>query len=65
MSSFYTSLVLLGDDILYRGYEHGERVHYREKIKPTLFLVPDAQKRPSEYRTLDGRKQQQKAEETK
>jgi len=56
MSSFYTSLVLLGDDILYRGYEHGERVHYREKIKPTLFLVPDAQKRPSEYRTLDGRK---------
>ena len=56
MSSFYTSLVLLGDDILYRGYEHGEAVQYRERCKPTLFFVPDAQKRPSDYRTLDGRK---------
>ena len=56
MSSFYTSLVLLGDDILYRGYEHGEAVQYRERCKPILFFVPDAQKRPSDYRTLDGRK---------
>ena len=56
MSSFYTSLVLLGDDILYRGYENGEAVQYRERCKPTLFFVPDAQKRPSDYRTLDGRK---------
>ena len=56
MSSFYTSLVLLGDDILYRGYEHGRPVQYREKCRPTMFLVPDAQKKETPYKTLDGRR---------
>ena len=55
MSNFYTSIVLLGDDILYRGYEHGRPVQYRERSKPTLFLVPAAQSRQSEFKTLDGR----------
>ena len=56
MSDFYTNLCLLGDDILYRGYENGEPVQYREKSKPVMYLVPDAQKKPSKYKTLDGRK---------
>jgi len=38
--NFYTDVLLLGDDILYRGYENGSPVQYREKIRPTLFFVP-------------------------
>ena len=56
MSNFYTNLVLLGDDILYRGYEHGSPVQYREKSRPVMFMVPQAQSRPTDYRTLDGRR---------
>ena len=55
MSDFYTSVCLLGDDILIRGYEHGSPVQYREKSRPTLFLVPQAQQKTSKYQTLDGR----------
>mgnify|MGYP005619712689 FL=1 len=55
MSDFYTSVCLLGDDILIRGYEHGDPVQYREKSRPTLFLVPNAQQKTSKYKTLDGR----------
>ena len=55
MSDFYTSVCLLGDDILIRGYEQGSPVQYREKSRPTLFLVPQAQQKKSKYRTLDGR----------
>jgi DNA polymerase elongation subunit (family B) len=55
MSDFYTSVCLLGDDILIRGYEHGSPVQYREKSRPTLFLVPQAQQKKSKFKTLDGR----------
>jgi DNA polymerase elongation subunit (family B) len=55
MSKFYTNVCLLGDDILYRGYEHGNPVQYREKSSPVMFLVPAAQSKPSKYKTLDGR----------
>jgi DNA polymerase elongation subunit (family B) len=55
MSKFYTNVCLLGDDILYRGYEHGDPVQYREKSSPVMFLVPTAQSKPSKYKTLDGR----------
>ena len=55
MSHFYTSLCLLGDNILYRGYEGGAPVQYREKSQPVLYLVPEAQSKPSKYKTLDGR----------
>ena len=51
MSDFYTNLCLVGDDILYRGYEDGEPVQYREKSKPVMYLVPDAQSKPSNYKT--------------
>ncbi len=56
MSDFYTNLVLLGDDILYRGYEDGQPVQYREKSHPVLYFVPQSQSKPSKYKTLDGRK---------
>jgi len=56
MSNFYTSLVLLGDDILYRGYENGQPVKYREKSSPIMFMVPSAQTKPSDFHTLDGRR---------
>ena len=52
---FYTDVLLLGDDILYRGYEHGEPVQYREKIRPTLYFVPQNQSKESKFKTLDGR----------
>ena len=56
MSKFYTNLVLLGDDILYRGYEHGQRVQYRDRSSPVLFFVPKAQTKPTKFKTLDGRR---------
>ena len=56
MSNFYTNLTLIGDDILYRGYENGEPVQYREKSNPIMYLVPQAQSKPSKYKTFDGRK---------
>ncbi|MEC9436543.1 MAG: DNA polymerase domain-containing protein [Thermoproteota archaeon] len=55
MSHFYTNLCLLGDQILYRGYEGGAPVQYRERSQPVLYLVPEAQSKPSKYKTLDGR----------
>ena len=53
--NFYTDVLLLGDDILYRGYEGGRPVQYREKSRPTLFFVPKDQSKKSRYTTLDGR----------
>ena len=49
-------MCLLGNDILYRGYEDGQQVQYREKSQPVMYLVPNAQSKPSKYKTLDGRK---------
>lgn len=36
---FYTSVEQVGDDILYRGYDHGDPVQFREKFSPTLLLL--------------------------
>ena len=52
---FYTDVLLLGDDILYRGYESGTAVQYREKCRPMLYFVPRDQSKGSKYKTLDGR----------
>ncbi len=52
---FYTNVLLLGDNILYRGYENGQEVKYRDRIRPTLFFVTQDQRKESPYRTLDGR----------
>jgi DNA polymerase elongation subunit (family B) len=48
---FYTSVEQVGDDILYRGYDHGDPVQYREKFSPTLFVSSPHE---SKYKTLDG-----------
>ena len=53
--NFYTDVLLLGDDILFRGYENGSAVQYREKCRPTLYFVPREQSKESKYKTLDGR----------
>ena len=52
---FYTDCLLLGDDILYRGYEDGDAITYREKCTPTLYFVPQDQSKKSKYKTLDNR----------
>jgi DNA polymerase elongation subunit (family B) len=50
---FYTSVEVLGDDVLFRGYKDG--LAYKEKIsyKPSIF-IPSNTKTQSDYRTLDG-----------
>ena len=55
MSDFYTNVIIFGDTALVRGYRNGERVQYREKTSPSLYLVPANQSKTSKYKTLDGR----------
>ena len=55
--SFYTNVQLVGDDLLYLGYEEGpggllERIQRRMKFSPTLFVVTDKE---TKFKTLDGR----------
>ncbi len=52
MSSFYTNIQLAGDTILYRGYENGKSVQYRESFSPTLYVLS---KKKEKFQTLDGR----------
>jgi len=48
--NFYTNVQLVGDQILYRGYQHGARMMFRDKINPVLF-VPSPKE--SKFKTLD------------
>jgi DNA polymerase elongation subunit (family B) len=48
---FYTSVEQVGDNILYRGYEHGERVSFKESFSPTLFVACPQE---SKFKTLEG-----------
>ena len=48
---FYTNVQMVGDQILVRGYENGQRYSNREIFHPTLF-VPS--KKDSKYKTLNG-----------
>ena len=55
--SFYTNVQLVGDDLLYLGYEEGpggllERIQRQVKFSPTLFVTTD---KKTKHRTLDGR----------
>jgi len=50
--SFYTNVQLIGNTILYRGYEGGERVQYRTEFSPTLFITSNKEEK---YKTLTGR----------
>jgi DNA polymerase elongation subunit (family B) len=47
---FYTNVQVLGNNILYRGYEHGERITRKEEFSPTLFVSANSE---TEYKTLD------------
>ena len=50
--SFYTNCQLVGDNLLYIGYEDGQRIQRKFKFSPTLFVVT---KKETNHRTLDGR----------
>ena len=50
--SFYTNVQLVGDNLLYLGYEDGQRIQRKFKFSPTLFVVT---KKQTKHRTLDGR----------
>lgn len=49
---FYTNVDRYGNQILFRGYNKGERIHKKVKFEPTLF-VPSQE---GEWKTLDGLK---------
>jgi DNA polymerase elongation subunit (family B) len=48
---FYTNIQVLGNDVLVRGYENGQKVMFREEFYPTLFVKSKAQ---TKYKTLEG-----------
>ena len=50
--SFYTNVNLVGNNLLYIGYEDGQRIQRRFKFSPTLYVVSN---QITDYRTLDGR----------
>ena len=51
--SFYTSVVKLGNSILYRGYnDHGVQIQHKYKFQPTFYAPTRNTK--SEWTTLDG-----------
>ena len=52
MSSFYTNVNLIGNNLLYIGYEDGQRIQRKFKFSPTLYVVSN---QITEYKTLDGR----------
>jgi len=54
MKNFYTNCITLGNRILYRGYEDGDRVQEQIPYKPSLFIA-DKSKNKSKFRTLDGK----------
>ena len=49
---FYTNVALMGDTILYRGYEGKVPVTYRESFSPILFVPTNDE---SKHKTLDGK----------
>ena len=50
--NFYTNVQLVGDNLLYLGYEEGQRIQRKFKFSPTLFVVT---KKQTKFKTLDGR----------
>ena len=53
MPDFYTSVLLRGDNIYYRGYENGDRVTNKIPFRPKLYVL--SPNKDSEWKTLDGR----------
>ena len=52
MSTFYTNIERLGDDICIIGYEDGRRFKRKEKFRPNIFLIE--REKPTSFKTLDG-----------
>ena len=52
MKNFYTNVHCLGDNILVRSFEDGERRKYQLEYNPTLFIPS---KKPSKYSTIYGK----------
>ena len=50
--SFYTNVNLIGNNLLYIGYENGQRIQRKFKFSPTLYVVSN---QITDYKTLDGR----------
>ena len=50
--SFYTNVNLIGNNLLYIGYENGQRIQRKFIFSPTLYVVSN---QITEYKTLDGR----------
>ena len=38
MNNFYTNVSVLGNHILYRGYEDGKRVQYKHEYSPKIYV---------------------------
>ena len=53
MTKFYTHVSRYGNNLLYRGYENGERVSEKIPYSPTLYV--DSPKATGEYKTLYGK----------
>ena len=47
---FYTNVTRYGNQLLYRGYENGQKVQKKIKYKPTLFVSSPK----GDWKTLDG-----------
>lgn len=58
MTSFYTNVSRLGNNILFRGYENGRRFSRKVEYEPFLFV--DSQEQNTEYRSFIGHKPVQK-----
>jgi len=50
-NKFYTNVVCVGNNILYRGVENGRRVKLRVGYTPTMFL---ASQKPTKWKNLQG-----------
>jgi DNA polymerase elongation subunit (family B) len=51
MTKFYTNVLRVGNNILYRGYENGEQIKTRVPFRPKLYKSGSG---PSEWKTLEG-----------
>ena len=51
MNNFYTNVICVGNNILYRGVENGRRVKLRVGYTPTMFLPS---KKETKWKTLHG-----------
>ena len=51
MTKFYTNVLRVGNNILYRGYDNGEQIKKRVPFRPKLYKTGGG---PSEWKTLEG-----------